>query len=120
MKKFLRVFSIISISAILCCIISGCSFETTVVKAIVTKKEYVQSHYNYGYYFDGLKGKYRWKFKNFPAEYNVTVKYNDIVEIFDSEELFNEVEVGDNIDVALTTWIDDDGVVEDQYISIID
>lgn len=35
---------------------------TTIVKATVTDKEYIESHISYGYYFDAWKGKFRWKF----------------------------------------------------------
>ena len=90
------------------------------MKATVTNKEYIESHFDYGYYYDGWKMKYRWKFKRFPTEYNVTVKYNDMTKVFDSKDLFDKVEVGDTIDVELTTEIEDNGEIGYQYISNID
>ena len=122
MKKFLRVLSIISVLAIFCCIITGCSYiepETTIVKATVTNKEYIESYTDYGYYFDAWKGKFRWKFKTFPEEYNVTVQYNDLVEIYDSKHLYEAVEIGDTIDMELTTYFNSEGEIQSQSISRI-
>ena len=122
MKKFLRVLSIISILAIFCCIVTGCNYnkpETTVVKVTVTSKEYIESYTKYGYYFDPLKGKSRWKFKTFPEEYNVTVQCNDLVEIFDSQSLYEAVEIGDTIDMELTTHFNSKGEIQSQSISRI-
>ena len=119
MKKFLRVLSIL---VIFCCLISGCSYkepETTVVKATVTSKEYIEDYTDYGYYFDAWKGKFRWKFKHFPAEYNVTVQYNDLVKNYDSKSLYDAVEIGDTIDMELTTYFNSEGEIQFQSISQI-
>lgn len=126
MKKILRVFSSIFVLAIFCCIITGCSNnsyiepETTIVKAIISDKEYIESYLDYGYHFDVWKGKYRWKFKLMPAEYNVTIQYNDLVKVYDSESLYESVEIGDSIDVELTTYFNSKGEIESQSISKID
>lgn len=119
MKKFLRALSIISILAIFCCIITSCNYaktETTIVKATVTSKKHIDSHNDYGYYFDGWKGKYRWKYKRLLEEYNVTVQYNDLVEIYDSKSLYEAVEIGDTIDVELITYFDFEGEIQSQSI----
>lgn len=92
---------------------------TTIVKATVTDKEYIESHISYGYYFDAWKGKFRWKFKSFPEEYNVTVQYNDFVEIYNSKKLYVTVEIGDTIDMKLTNFFNSEGKVRSQSISRI-
>ena len=122
MKKFLRALSIISVLAIFCCIITGCSFiesETTIVKATVVNKKYIESYTDHGYYFDAWKGKYRWKFKKFPEEYNVTVQYNNLVEIYDSKSLYEAVEIGDTIDMELITYFNSEGEIQGQSISMV-
>ena len=122
MKKFLRALSIVSIFAILCCIITDCNYikpETTIVKATVISKEHIDSYTDYGYYFDAWKGKFRWKFKTFPEEYNITVQYNDLVEIYDNKSLYEAVEIGDTIDMELTTYFNSQGEIQNQSISRI-
>ena len=108
--------------AIFCFTITGCSYiepETTIVKATVTNKEHIESQVKYGYYFDVLKGNFRWKYKLFPEEYNITIQYNELVKIYDSKSLYNAVEIGDTIDMELTTYFNSDGKIERQSISRI-
>ena len=123
MKKFLRVLSSISILVIVCYAIIGCSSspksEITIVQANVTNKEYVESYTDYGYYWDMWKGKYRWKLKIFPEEYNITVQYNDLVETYDSKNLYETVEIGDTIDMELFTFFNSEGEIQSQCISRI-
>lgn len=120
MKKFLRTFYIIAILTILCFPITGCAdeTETRIVKAKVTKKEYTESYTDFGYYFDAWKGKYRWKFKTFPEKYDVTVTYNDISKTFDDKNFYESVEIGDTVDMKLTTYLNLDGEIQSQYLSI--
>lgn len=121
MKKFLRALSIICLLTTLCYAITGCAAgpepETTIIQATVTNKEHIESYTDYGYYWDMWKGKFRWKFKTFPAEYNVTVEYYDFVETYDSQSLYEAVEIGDTIDMKLTTYFNSDGEISSQRIS---
>ena len=121
MKKFLRVISIITLLVMLCYGIVGCAAgpepETTIVQATVTNKEYIESYTDYGYYWDMWKGKFRWKFKTFPAEYKVTVEYQDFVETYDNKSLYESVEIGDTIDMKLTTYFNSDGEIYRQSFS---
>ena len=121
MKQFLQVFVICLFMSglILCLKYTSPKDETTVVQATVIDKEYIEDYYDFGYYYDWWKGKFRWKYKYFPQEFNVIIKYNDIVETFDNQELYEEVDIGDSIDVELTTYFDLDGEIRAQSICLI-
>lgn len=91
-------------------ILAGCANiqpEKQLVTATVTDKEYVESHTDYGYYYDSWKGKFRWKFKTFPAEYNITIEYEGISKTYDRRSLFDEYEIGDEIEMELTSYYDE-------------
>lgn len=110
-KSILRCTSLIlAIFLLSCLFITGCQNvqpEKQTVTAVVTDKEYVESHSDYGYYFDAWKGKFRWKWKHFPAEYNVTIEYEAITKTYDMQSLYDSYEIGDNIEMNLTTYYDE-------------
>ncbi len=110
-KKFWRKTLLILVAAAMACtFLTGCESvqpEKQTVTAVVKDKEYIEEQTKYGYYFDAWKGKMRWKFKHFPAEYNVTIEYDGITETYDSKSLYDSYEVGDEIEVELTTYYDE-------------
>mgnify|MGYP001134319935 CR=1 FL=1 len=112
MKKTLRNTTLIIIMFLFSCtFLAGCAnvqVEKQIVKAVVIDKDYVKAHSKYGYYFDAWKGKYRWKFKNFPAEYNVTIEYDGITQSYNNQELYDSYKVGDEIEMELTTYYDEE------------
>lgn len=120
MKKFLQSVSAIFILVVFCFTFSACRHptkEVATVKATVTEKRYVGPRTKYGYYYDFFKCRYRWMFRDFPEEYNITFQYKDLTETCDRQDLFKSVEVGDNIDVKLTSYFDNDGNLLSRYIS---
>lgn len=121
MKQFLQILaiSLFLTFGLFACMASAPREETKIVQATVINKEYVEDYTDYGYYYDWWKGKFRWKFKSFPEEYNITVQYNDIVETFDRQDLYEKVDIGDSIDVKLVTYIDSDGEISVQFICLI-
>ena len=64
-------------------------------------------------------GENTWDLRSRNKFEKVHIDMNDVYKDEDEDEE-NEDEDEDNIDVEITTRIDDDGVVENQYISIID
>lgn len=111
-KKSIRKTSLILVVVLLSCMfLTGCENvqpEKQIVTAVVTDKEYVKAQSKYGYYFDAWKGKYRWKFKNFPAEYNVTIEYEGITKSYDNQQLYDSYQIGDEIEMELTTYYDEE------------
>lgn len=111
MTKTIRRISLTIVMCLLASfILTGCENvqpEKQIVTAIVTDKEYVKSCTKYGYYYDGWKGKYRWMNKRFPAEYNITIEYEGISQTYDRQSLFDEYEIGDEIEMELTTYYDE-------------
>ncbi len=124
-KKFLSHTSLILAIVLLSCLfMTGCTnvqSETQTVTAVVTNKEYVESHSDYGYHFDAWKRKFRWKWKHFPAEYNVTIEYDGITRTYDMKSLYDSYEIGDNIEMELTTYYDENNelITEGIYEPII-
>lgn len=118
-KKTARTFTLIIILILLSIFLTGCTYEskTQVVNAIVIDKKYVESQTKYGYYFDAWKGDFRWKFKTFPAEYNITVQYEDIVKTYDSETLYETYEIDDIIEMDLITYYDEEGNIQSRTLS---
>lgn len=110
-KKLWRKTLVILATVILACFfLTGCENvqpEKQMVTAVVTDKEYVKPHSDYGYHFDAWKGKMRWKFKHYPAEYNVTIEYEGITNTLNNQSLYESYEVGDEIEMELTTYYDE-------------
>lgn len=111
-KKSIRKTSLILVVVLLSCMfLTGCENvqpEKQIVTAVVTDKEYVKAQSKYGYYFDAWKGKYRWKFKHFPAEYNVTIEYEGITKSYNNQQLYDSYQIGDEIEMELTTYYDEE------------
>lgn len=124
-KKFRQKTCVIIATVIMACFfLTGCDnvkIEKQIVTAVVIDKEYVKEQNKYGYYFDAWKGKMRWKFKHFPAEYNVTIEYEGITTTDNNQSLYDNYEIGDNIEVELTTYYDENNnlITEGFYVPSI-
>lgn len=106
-----RTSLILALVLLTCTILTGCEnvqAERQRVTAAITEKNYVKEETKYGYYFDALKGKMRWKWKHFPAEYNVTIEYEGITKTYDRRSLYDSYEIGDEIEMELTTYYDEE------------
>ncbi len=110
-NQFLRKTSLILATiAFICLFLTGCKnvrSEKQTVTATVVTKEYTEAHSDYGYHFDVLKGKYRWKFKHYPDEYNITIEYKGISKTYDNQSLYDSYKIGDEIEMELTTYYDE-------------
>lgn len=117
-KKFLRTINIFLLGILMLIQLTSCSTtETQVVNAEIISKEYVESHTDYGYFFDAWKGKFRWKFKTFPDEYNITVQYESVTKTLDNRSLYDIYDIGDFIKMDLTTYYDLEGNIYEQVLS---
>ncbi len=119
-KKFRRIALTIVSLMLASFILTGCENvqpEKQTVTAVVTDKEYIKEERKYGYYFDSWKGKMRWKWKTFPAEYNVTIEYDGISVTYDRQSLYDGYEIGDEIEMILTTYYDENNelIIEGFY-----
>lgn len=110
MKKHLRIATALLV-LILAISLTGCEnyqaerhqSEEEVI-GVVSEKNYTEEETKYGYYYDAWRGKYRWKFKNFPEEWETKVVYEDLELTDSSESLYESVEVGDEVELILTTY----------------
>lgn len=111
-KNSIRKTALILVVFLLSCMfLAGCENvqpEKQIVTAVIVDKEYVKAQSKYGYYFDAWKGKYRWKFKHFPAEYNVTIEYEGITKSYNNQQLYDSYQIGDEIEMELTTYYDEE------------
>lgn len=117
-QKMLRRILLTITIILLASFLTGCNTvrsQKQVVNAVVTNKEYTEEHLDYGYYFDVWKGKFRWKFKLFPAEYKVTIRYQSITETYELKSLYDSYEIGDTIEVDLLTYYENGELITDGY-----
>ncbi len=109
-KKIFRITSLFLVIAMIATVFTGCAsrHETAVVNAVVTEKNFVDDEYKYCWHYNIIHADYRWGFKYFPSEYNVTLKYNNITQTYNNKSLYNNYEEGDIIEVDFTQYYDEE------------
>lgn len=91
-------------------------FVKTTVNATVVSKEYVEKSTGFKYGYSVWRGKFRWKMRDTPEKYNVTIKYETATKTFDSRYLYDNYNEGDTIEAILYSSYDSKGEMYAQYI----
>lgn len=91
-------------------------FVKTTVNATVISREYVAKNTGFKYGYSVWSGKFKWKMRDTPEKYNVTIKYETATKTFDSRYLYDNYNEGDTIEAILYSSYDSKGEMYAQYI----